>query len=215
MGRQRTTIQTSSDVTTGKTTLTLKILIASAALAVGLTGPQIPNATEAPEMPEIQPLPVIPYEASWKCEDCSPEEQYVLEQLQEHTKISDRNALATIMGNIKQESKFISNICEGGARVSYSDCHSGGYGLIQWTSINRYNNLGKFCENFGCDPSSLEGQTRYMINESVFQRYLPMFEGSGQTVSQYMVPAYYWLGWGIKGNREIYSWEYTKQLVKA
>ena len=213
MGRQRTTIQTSSDVTTGKTTLTLKILIASAALAVGLTGPQIPNATEAPEMPEIQPLPVIPYEYSWKCEDCSPEEQYVLKELQEHTKISDRNALATIMGNIKQESKFISNICEGGARVSYRDCTRGGYGLIQWTSVGRYNNLGKFCNKYGCDPSSLEGQTRYMINESVFRRYLPEFEGRGKTVSQYMVPAYYWLGWGIKGARETYSYQYTKKLV--
>ena len=210
MGRQRTTIQTSSDVTTGKTTLTLKILLASAALAVGLTGPQIPNATEAPE---IQPLPVIPYEASWKCEDCSPNEQYVLKQLQEHTRISDRNALATIMGNIKQESKFIPNICEGGDRVSYSDCHSGGYGLIQWTSIGRYNNLGKFCDKYGCDPSSLEGQTRYMINENIFQRYLPEFEGRGKTVSQYMVPAYYWLGWGIKGPRETYAYQYTKKLV--
>ena len=210
MGRQRTTIQTSSDVTTGKTTLIAKTLIASAALAVGFMGPQIPNATEAPE---IQPLPVIPYEYSWKCEDCSPEEQYVLKELQEHTKISDRNALATIMGNIKQESKFISNICEGGARVSYSDCHSGGYGLIQWTSIGRYNNLGKFCDKYGCDPSSLEGQTRYMINESVFQRYLPEFEGRGKTVRQYMVPAYYWLGWGIKGNRELYAYDYHKKLV--
>ena len=210
MGRQRTTIQTSSDVTTGKTTLTLKILLASATLAVGLTGPQIPNVTEAPE---IQPLPVIPYKASWKCEDCSPEEQYVLEQLQEHTKISDRNALATIMGNIKQESKFIPNICEGGDRVSYNDCHSGGYGLIQWTSIGRYNNLGKFCDKYGCDPSSLEGQTRYMINESVFQRYLPEFGGRGKTVQQYMVPAYYWLGWGIKGPRETYAYQYTKKLV--
>ena len=114
MGRLRTIIRTSSDVITGKTTLIAKFLIAGTALAVGLTGPQIPNAKEAPEMPEIQPLPAIPYEASWKCEDCSPEEQYVLEQLQEHTKISDRNALATIMGNIKQESKFIPNICEGG-----------------------------------------------------------------------------------------------------
>ena len=212
MGRQRTTIQTSSDVTTGKTTLTLKILIASAALAVGLTGPQIPNATEAPETPEVQPLPVIPYEYSWKCEDCTLEEQYVLEQLQEHTRISDRNALATIMGNIKQESKFISNICEGGARVSYRDCTSGGYGLIQWTSVGRYNNLGKFCDKYGCDPSSLEGQTRYMINESVFQRYLPMFEGDGQTVHQYMVPAYYWLGWGIKGARETYAYDYVHKL---
>ena len=114
MGRLRTIIQTSSDAITGKTTLIAKFLIASAALAVGFLGPQIPNAKEAPEMPEIQPLPVIPYEASWKCEDCSPEEQYVLKELQEHTKISDRNALATIMGNIKQESKFHSNICEGG-----------------------------------------------------------------------------------------------------
>ena len=215
MERQRTIIQTFSDAITGKTTSMFKILLASAALAVGLTGPQIPNATEAPEMPEIQPLPVIPYEASWKCEDCSPEEQYVLEQLQEHTRISDRNALATIMGNIKQESKFISNICEGGARVSYRDCHSGGYGLIQWTSINRYNGLGKFCDKYNCDPSSLEGQTRYMINENVFRRYLPEFEGRGRTVSQYMVPAYYWLGWGIKGNREIYAWEYSKKLEWA
>ena len=213
MGRLRTIIRTSSDVITGKTTLIAKFLIAGAALAVGLTGPQIPNATEAPEVPEVQPLPVIPYEYSWKCEDCSPEEQYVLEQLQEHTKISDRNALATIMGNIKQESKFIPNICEGGARVSYSDCHSGGYGLIQWTSIGRYNNLGKFCDKYGCDPSSLEGQTRYMINESVFQRYLPEFEGRGRTVQQYMVPAYYWLGWGIKGPRETYAYQYTKKLV--
>ena len=192
----------------------LKILLASAALTVGLTAPEIPNAKEAPETaPEIQPLPVIPYEASWKCEDCSPEEQYVLEQLQEHTKISDRNALATIMGNIKQESKFIPNICEGGARVSYLDCRSGGYGLIQWTSINRYNNLGKFCDKYGCDPSSLEGQTRYMINENVFRRYLPEFEGRGKTVRQYMVPAYYWLGWGIKGNRELYAYDDYKKLV--
>ena len=127
----------------------LKILIASTALSVGFLGPQIPNAKEAPEMPEIQPLPVVPYEASWKCEDCSPEEQYVLAQLQEHTKISDRNALATIMGNIKQESKFIPNICEGGARVSYRNCTRGGYGLIQWTSVGRYNNLGKFCTKYG------------------------------------------------------------------
>ena len=210
MGRLRTIIQTSSDAITGKTTLIAKFLIAGTALAVGLTGPQIPNAKEAPE---IQPLPVIPYEYSWKCEDCSPEEQYVLEQLQKHTKISDRNALATIMGNIKQESKFIPNICEGGDRVSYSDCHSGGYGLIQWTSLGRYNNLGKFCDKYGCDPSSLEGQTRYMINESVFQRYLPEFEGRGKTVQQYMVPAYYWLGWGIKGPRETYAYQYTKKLV--
>ena len=150
---------------------------------------------------------------TWKCPTCSPNEKYVLQQLQEKTKISDRNALATIMGNIKSESNFHPDICEGGARVSYNDCHSGGYGLIQWTSVGRYRNLGIFASRYGYDPSSLEGQTAYMINESVFQRYLPEFEGMGRTVSQYMVPAYYWLGWGIKGYREQYAYDYTKKLV--
>lgn len=152
---------------------------------------------------------------TWKCPTCSPNEKYVLEQLQAKTKISDRNALATIMGNIKSESNFIPNICEGGARVSYRDCTRGGYGLIQWTSVGRYANLGKFATRYGYDPSTLEGQTAYMINESVFQRYLPEFEGMGRTVSQYMVPAYYWLGWGIKGYREHYAYDYTKKLVMS
>ena len=178
--------------------------------------------TAPPKVEEINPsleenhvVPIEVIEKQWKCPDCTPEEQYVLQQLQDNTKISDRNALATIMGNIKQESKFIPDICEGGARVSYTECKVGGYGLIQWTSIGRYKGLGNFCAKYGCDPSSLEGQTRWMINEPIFRRYLPMFEGGGQTVSQYMVPAYYWLGWGIKGNREIYSWEYTTKLVWA
>jgi len=164
---------------------------------------------------EVVSIPVEPYVPTWKCETCNPNEQYVLAQLQEYTKITDRNALATIMGNIKSESNFHSNICEGGARVPYDRCYSGGYGLVQWTTLSRYNGLGNFCKNYGCDPSSLEGQTRYMINEDIFQRYLPMFEGSGLTVRQYMVPAYYWLGWGIKGNREYFSYNYTKKLVLA
>jgi len=154
-------------------------------------------------------------EKSWKCPGCNDNEKYVLEKLQEKTQISDRNALATIMGNIKSESNFIPNICEGGARVPYDRCYSGGYGLIQWTSLGRYNNLSKFCKKYDCDPSSLEGQTQYMINESVFQRYLPEFEGGGQTVAQYMVPAYYWLGWGIKGYREQYAYDYTKKMIYA
>jgi len=149
---------------------------------------------------------------TWKCKDCSVNEKYVLAQLQEHTKISDRDALATIMGNIKQESKFISNICEGGARVSYTECKVGGYGLIQWTSIGRYKGLGNFCAKYKCDPSSIEGQTRWMINEPIFQKVLPQFEGGGQTVAYYMSPAYYWLGWGIKGNRELYAYDYVKKL---
>ena len=155
----------------------------------------------------------VVHEPTWKCPDCTPEEQYVLEQLQEKTKITDRNALATILGNIKQESKFVANVCEGGARVPYTDCHRGGYGLIQWTSTHRYLGLGHFANKYGCDPSTLECQTRYMINEPIFQKVLPDFEGTGQTVAQYMVPAYYWLGWGIRGPRDAYAYNYTKQMV--
>jgi len=204
MGRLPFIIATSLVVITGRT---ISPMIAKALIALGFM-----TAQEVPQQPVVQPIPVVQYEASWKCDDCTPEEKYVLKELQNKTRITDRNALATILGNIKQESLFISNICEGGARVPYNNCHSGGYGLIQWTSIGRYNNLGKFCNKYDCDPSSLEGQTSYMINESTFQRYLPEFEGSGKTVRQYMVPAYYWLGWGIKGNREIYAYEYTKKL---
>ena len=181
------------------------------AVAFAIDAPKEEVATAPPAVE----IPVVKFEKTWKCLDCSSEEQYVLEQLQTQTKISDRNALATIMGNIKQESMFKSNICEGGARVSYEKCLRGGYGLIQWTTESRYLGLGSFCEKYGCDPSSLEGQVRYMINEDQFQKVLPSFEGRGNSISQYMVPAYYWLGWGIKGNREYYSYNYSKKLTLA
>ena len=188
----------------------------------------IPAACAYPSISEIKNPPAVdvavnvekavPIEVvkkEWKCPGCNTNEKYVLEQLQKKTKISDRNALATIMGNIKSESNFTPNICEGGARVPYNRCLRGGYGLIQWTSTNRYLGLGKFAKRYGYDPSSLEGQTAYMINEYTFQKYLPEFEGNGQTVDQYMVAAYYWLGWGIKGYRQQYAYQYTKKLVWA
>lgn len=195
----------------------LPMVLQTAILAsVAASAFSVPFLLKAPPVPsEVTVEEVYIEEAldpTWKCEDCTSNEKHVLAQLQEHTKISDRNALATIMGNIKQESKFISDICEGGARVSYIECKVGGYGLIQWTSIGRYKGLGNFCAKFNCDPSSIEGQTRWMINEPIFQRVLPRFEGGGQTVSYYMKPAYYWLGWGIKGNREIYAYDYAKKL---
>ena len=194
----------------------MKILPMATAALVGALGAVataflVPHQEVSTAPPPVR-IPVVVYEPKWNCPTCTPEEKYVLSELQEHTKITDRNALATILGNIKQESNFTANVCEGGARVPYSQCTRGGYGLIQWTSLGRYNNLGKFCNSFGCDPSTLEGQTRYMINESVFQRYLPEFEGRGKTIRQYMVPAYYWLGWGIKGYRELYAHDYYKKL---
>ncbi|MFL0774306.1 MAG: phage tail tip lysozyme [Prochlorococcus sp.] len=155
---------------------------------------------------------VAPPSPSWKCEGCTPDEKIALAYIQERTNITDRNALATIMGNIKQESQFKSNICEGGARVAYNRCYSGGYGLIQWTTAGRYYGLGSFCKNYGCDPSSLKGQLRYMVNENQFQKNLPYFEGSGMTVGYYMNAAYSWLGWGIHGARTNYAYDYTKKF---
>ena len=205
----------------------LKKLSILSLLAVPVAACAYPSINEIKNPPALTIEPVVGMvdakkvveievvKKSWKCPGCNDNEKYVLGQLQEKTRISDRNALATIMGNIKSESNFHPNICEGGARVPYDRCYSGGYGLIQWTSTGRYLGLGKFCKRYGCDPSSLEGQTRYMINEPTFQRYLPEFEGTGQTVRQYMVGAYYWLGWGIKGYREQYAYDYTKKMVYA
>ena len=194
----------------------LPLLLASSVPAA-CAYPSISEIKNPPEVDvtvnEEKAIPIEVVKKSWKCPECNYNEKYVLEQLQEKTRISDRNALATIMGNIKSESNFHPNICEGGARVNYNQCHSGGYGLIQWTSIGRYNGLGKFAVKYGYDPSTLEGQTAYMINENVFQRYLPEFEGSGRTVDQYMVAAYYWLGWGIKGYRQQYAYDYTKKMI--
>ena len=190
-------------------------LLAAIPVASGINW--LNNKSDVVESEPTPPPPVVEIVVeppkTWICPDCTPEEQYVLKELQSGTKITDRNALATILGNIKQESKFIANICEGGARVSYNDCHRGGYGLVQWTSTHRYLGLGHFANKYGCDPSTLECQTRYMINEPIFQKVLPDFEGSGQTVAQYMVPAYYWLGWGIRGPRDSYAYNYTKQMV--
>ena len=191
----------------------IKALFGIGVLASAIAIPSPPEPEQVKVKLEPVEETVIVEEETWKCPSCTPNEQVVLAALQEHTKISDRNALATIMGNIQQESKFIANICEGGARVSYKNCLSGGYGLIQWTSINRYRGLGNFAVKYSCNPSELDCQVRWMINEPIFQRVLPQFEGSGQTVSYYMRPAYVWLGWGIKGNREFYAYDYTKKMV--
>jgi len=171
----------------------------------------INTATSIEVVPAPEPEPV----AKWICPSCNKNEKYVLKELQVSAKITDRNALATIMGNIKSESNFHSNICEGGARVNYNQCHSGGFGLIQWTTTDRYKNLGFFANKYSCDPSSLECQTRFLINEKQFQKVLPEFQNGGYTIHQYMAPSFYWLGWGIKGDRETFSHQYHAKLVQA
>jgi len=127
--------------------------------------------------------------------------------------ITDKMALAVIMGNIKQESKFHPNICEGGARVPYNRCHRGGYGLVQWTTSFRYWGLGKHATRIGGDPSELYTQLSYMTTEREWQRAKQMFVVPDKTMDYYMKGAYIWLGWGVYGNRGVYAQEYYNLLT--
>ena len=188
-------------------------IVALAGMLVA-TVPAVTNQTIKAAQIEVEVEEEI-IEKSWKCPGCTTAEAFTLSYLQKNTEISDKIALATIMGNIKQESMFNANICEGGARVPYHKCYSGGYGLIQWTTAARYKGLGSFCNKYGCDPSSLEGQVRYMVNENGFQKNLSIFESPGRTINYYMNAAYSWLGWGIHGNRTTYAHQYLGKFHYA
>ena len=161
----------------------LNKLFAPLLLTIPVAACAYPSISEIAAPPQIvsvdvkvdhgKAVPIEVVEKEWKCPGCNKNEQYVLKELQDKTKISDRNALATIMGNIKAESGFRPNVCEGGAIVPYHQCLSGGYGLIQWTTTARYKGLGDFAAKYKCDPSSLDCQVRYMINENQFQKVDP------------------------------------------
>ena len=53
---------------------------------------------------------------TWELPYGTENEKSVLAYIQNVTKINNRDALATILGSIKQESNFHPDICEGGAR---------------------------------------------------------------------------------------------------
>lgn len=147
------------------------------------------------------------------CKGCNESENATLAFLQDYG-VKDRNALATIMGNIKQESTFQSSVCEGGSITSYYNC-SGGYGLIQWTSANRYYGLGDFAKKYGGSPSSLQTQLRYLTNEVQWQRIEEKMKTPGKSIDRYMDYAYSWIGWGHAGSRTNYAYDYAKRLVLA
>ena len=147
-----------------------------------------------------------------ECPQCTPPQQYVLHELQMTAGITDRTALAVIMGNIQQESNFKHNVCEGGAVMPYDQCLRGGYGLIQWTSQHRYDGLGTFCAKQYDDPNTLECQTDYMLRELRFRDDLSSFLTNHQTVPYYMNAAYHWLGWGVHGNRTKHTYSFLNKL---
>jgi hypothetical protein len=153
-----------------------------------------------------------PKEKRLICKGCTENENATLAFLQDYG-IKDRNALATIMGNIKQESMFVPNICEGGSRISYHSCRWGGYGLIQWTSANRYHGLGDFARKYGGSPSSLDTQLRYLTNEIQWKRISDRMKTPGKSIDRYMNYAYSWIGWGIHGARTQYAHQYANRLI--
>ena len=161
---------------------------------------------------EGTPIPVEPAKIyAITCPECNTQEKMALKAFQDQG-VTDKLALAALMGNIQQESRFIANICEGGARVPYERCHRGGYGLIQWTTTGRYDGLGRFARNNECNPSTTECQLGYLFTEREWKKAAPYMKTEGRTIEWYMKYAYWWLGWGIHGLRTDYAYNYSRMF---
>ena len=167
------------------------------------------DSKQETETKEVVPEPKV---TRLVCKGCNHNESRTLEFLQDRG-VTDKNALATIMGNIRQESTFTPNICEGGARVPYHACRSGGFGLIQWTNPPRYYGLGKHAARIGANPSSLDTQLDYMLYEGDWKMIEPYMKTPGKTIHQYMKLARKWIRWGHTGARTDYAYDYSKRMV--
>ena len=206
------------------TNVTVAILGAVATSAATLPAPsmatssvQQPPFAIVPEGPtqETETKEVVPEKPKVKrliCKGCNTNETKTVEFLQNRG-ITDKNAIATIMGNIRQESTFTPNVCEGGARVSYSACTSGGYGLIQWTDATRYNGLGRHAARIGANPSSLDAQLDYMLHEGDWKMIENQMKTPGKSITDYMRLARKWIRWGHHGARTDFAYNYANKMV--
>ena len=205
------------------TNVTVAILGAVATSAATLPPPSMATSSVqapfaiVPEGPtqETETKEVVPEKPKVKrlvCKGCNTNETKTVEFLQNRG-ITDKNAIATIMGNIRQESTFTPNVCEGGARVSYSACRSGGYGLIQFTDAPRYNGLGKFAARIGGDPSTLDTQLQYIMYESDWKMIENQMKTPGKSITDYMRLARKWIRWGDHGARTDFAYNYANKLV--
>ena len=178
-----------------------------------LTVQELPNQKDTKsEKLNITETKVENKEKIWICKGCNQTETYALNFLQKQG-IKDKNALATIMGNIKQESDFVPNICEGGARVKYESCRSGGFGIIQFTDAARYDGLGKFAYHTGGNPSSIDTQLKYMLHEVDWKMIEPRMKTPGKSINQYMYYASKWIRWGHHGARTDFAYNYSRKLI--
>lgn len=199
--------------------LSLTTLVASSVLATTPVSTSLPptesaavtiatNTAQPPTELNVEALK----EKRYTCKGCNDNELTALSFFQDNG-ITDKNALATILGNIKQESTFVPNICEGGARTTYERCRAGGFGLIQFTSSDRYYGLGNFAKRVGGDPSSLDIQLNYILVEPQWLRIQDKMKTPGKPIERYMAYAYSWLGWGIHGARTSYAYDYARRLI--
>ena len=170
--------------------------------------------SEPVEVVEVVDEPVVETVTRYTLPGGSNTELLILDALQGRG-ITDRNALAVVLGNIKQESKFNTNICEGGARVSSWACRSGGYGLIQWTTADRYHGLGRHASRLGLNPSYAPAQISFIFAERQWRSIEPSLKRDGGSIDHYMNRTYRWLGWGIHGNRTKYAYEYNSRMVET
>lgn len=183
--------------------------------AAAETLPELISKDESVNEVVIQEVaPEKPKETRLVCKSCNVNETIVLDRLQDHG-LKDPKAIATIMGNIRQESTFIPEICEGGARTGYHRCRRGGFGLIQWTSVNRFLGLGKYARKINGDPSSIHTQLSYLLEEGDWKMIeTHMFE-PGKTINDYMRLARKWIRWGHHGSRTAYAYDYLKRFATA
>ena len=161
--------------------------------------------------PEVLVAESVPQEERWVGTGFTATETAVLNFFQDYG-INDRASLAVLLGNVKQESRFETNICEGGTRPGYHGCHRGGFGLIQWTTQGRYDGLGRHARATGGSPTDLNTQLAYLVTEVEWKKVEHIFKDEGRSIGSYMQAAYRWLGWGVHGNRTLYANDYFNRL---
>ena len=193
---------------------TLALLCAVSVAAVAKTS-RIEQATTftKPEPPTVvEPEVVKEPEPEITCIGCTPVEKQTLEFFYDEG-VTDTYALAMIMGSIKQESRFKPNVCEGGFITSWQGCTRGGFGLIQFTSAHRYYGLGSYAKRTGQRPESIKTQLEYILTEQEWQAAERIFKKPGLPMHSYDYAGKIWLGYGIKGNRLRYAWQYVPLIV--
>ena len=182
-------------------------------LAVAAAG--LLSSSASSKLPEPLPVPQVPVQIDVPqllCLGCTPRENRALKVLNDRG-VTDRRAQAVILGTIKQESKWQPAVCEGGAITSYRKCTRGGYGLIQWTSVHRYNGLGHFAHSTGSTPENFDTQLNYIFKEREWKAVEPVFRTAGLSLHQYENAEYRWIGWGIRGHRDTYTQDYLSRIT--